>query len=66
MWISESISLILYVQLDVTHVEELADGCSISELVSEAPLCNLTEGVSCMQNNRVERASPWYNLGDWL
>ena len=48
MYISESsdVSLTLLIQLDVINVEEVADPCSISELVSMATLCDdLPEGV---------------------
>lgn len=40
------ISLIPGIQLNAIHVEEVADGCTILELVSISTLCeDLTEGV---------------------
>ena len=38
-------SLTLFIQLDIIDTEKVADSCSISELLSEATLCNdLAEG----------------------
>ena len=43
----------LCVQLDVIYVEEAAEGCSISEPVSKATLCDdLPEGVQANAEKR--------------
>lgn len=50
--------------LDVTHAEEVADGCATSEPVSISSLCDeLTEG-----NSSRDREFPWcmLHLSNWL
>ena len=57
------VSLTFHIQLYVIHVEEVADGCSISEPISETTLCNdLDEGVQASSKQQGNRATPWYML----
>ena len=46
MWVRVDISITFRVLLDVVHVMEVADRCSVFEPVSEGSLCNdLAEGL---------------------